>query len=233
MLGQIEFNGIRSYDDFNFVISDIKIGEPTPNTIFASVPFQNGVYDFSAIGGEITYSTRTIQVTFLLNKYEVFQERINSIYSIFKNKLYSDTFKPLKVSWLDGTFSARVSSISDINLLEEDRTIEVIFIAQPFRTFEEYEGTDIWDNFNFETDYVQYNSYDVEDKKEIVLYNLSSIRANPYIICNASGMSLIYKNKEYVLQGGSNKPIRLEKGKNTIIVKGTGNITFLWKREVI
>lgn len=235
MLGQIEFNNIKTYDDFNFKITNISITDPEPNLILVSVPYSNGVYDFSSIAtGDITYNTREITVELELNEYESYQERLNVIYYALKNVLYTNEFKNLKIDWIEGIFTARVKSISSLELLEEDRKVEVTFIAQPFRQLEHYEGDDIWDNINFETDIFQDNTYDVEGSLNISLYNLGVKRCTPDIITNASGMSIIYKNKEYLLQGGSNKnKLILDKGKNDLTIKGTGNIVFLWKREVI
>lgn len=235
MLGQIEFNNIKTYDDFKFKIVNISISDPEPNLILISVPYSNGVYDFSSIAtGDITYNTREITVEFELDEYEAYQEKINAVYYAFKNALYTNEFKSLKIDWIEGIFIARVKSISSLELLEEDRKIEVIFIAQPFRQLEHYEGDGIWDNINFETDIFQGNTYDVEGSLDISLYNLGIKKCTPDIITNSSEMSIIYKNKEYLLQGGSNKnKIILDRGKNDLTIKGTGNIVFLWKREVI
>lgn len=233
MLGQIEFNGIKTYDDFKFIISDIAIADPTPNNILISVPYANGVYDFSSIFGDITYSTREISVTFKLEKFEIFQYRLNALYNIFKDKFYTNSMEELKISWLEGIFLAKTIEISSLNLMEEERMITVKFIAQPFRTLEKYEGDDIWDTFCFETDYVQYNKHEIDGTKEIILYNLSIVKSIPKIVCTAP-MTLIYNEKEYsLISGENNNIIKMNKGENKLIFKGNGTVEILWKREVI
>lgn len=232
MLGQIEFNNKKTYDDFGFVISDISIGDPTPNNIFVSVPYGNGVYDFSCINGDMTYGTREISIRFRYEEFEILQNRINAIYNDFKKNLYSETMEMLKVSWMRGFFMAKLSSISPVNLLEEERIVETTFIAQPFRTYENYEGDDIWDTFNFLTDYTQYNEHSVNGYKIIDLYNLSSKKCIPDIVCD-SKFTIEFKGNEYRLNSGINKCIQLDIGKNTITCKGIGNIRILWRREVI
>lgn len=233
MLGQIEFNGIKTYDDFSFTISDITIGDPSPNNILISVPYGNGVYDFSSILGDMTYSTREINVTFKLEKFEIFQYRLNALYNIFKDKFYTNSMLELKISWLEGTFLAKTTEISPLNLMEEERTVSVKFIAQPFRTLDRYEGDDIWDTFCFETDYVQYNKHEIKGTKEVTLYNLGMVKSNPVIVCTST-MKLVYNEKEYDLTVGENKNIiKMNKGENSLLFSGTGTVEILWKREVI
>jgi hypothetical protein len=245
MVGQLEFNGIKTYDDLGFVINDISIGNPSPILIHQRVPYQNGVYDFSEINGNVAYTTREIKVQLKLEKYEVRQAVLNTLYYQLVNKFMSITFSglemtDLKISWLEGVFQARVSNISDFKLLEEERIIELTFIAQPFRTWEEYEGNDIWDTFNFETDIAQSNKIILTNANtDITLYNLSVVRVQPVIKCSKE-MSIIFKQIVYNLKSGYNSNVFwLEKGINEhiniecVIGNGTETIEFLWKREVI
>ena len=47
MIGQLEFNNLKSYDNFNLIIKTVEVSYPTPKLIKNSVPFQNGEYDFT------------------------------------------------------------------------------------------------------------------------------------------------------------------------------------------
>lgn len=232
MVGQIEFNDIKTYDDFGFLIDDIIIENPSPNLVLQTVPYQSGVYDFTEVGG-LTYSTRLIKVKLKLEKYESYQNRLNVLYYNFINRLNSTGMRELKISWIEGIFKSRVQSISDFILLEEERIIEVIFLSQPFRTHEIFEGNDLWDTFNFENGVFQTTKYEITEETNITLYNLSATKVFPEIICS-NAMSILYNNITYNIPSGTNKNIlRLEKGENTLRITGVGTIEFKWKREVI
>ena len=243
MVGQITFNGVRSYDDLGFLINDISIGNPSPILIQQRVPYQNGIYDFSEINGNVAYTTREIKVQLRLERFESSQFALNTLYYKLVNSFMSLTFiglemAPLKISWLEGEFQARVSSISDFKLLEDKRIVELTFVAQPFRTWEGFEGSDIWDIFNFETDVTQYNTIDlINTVTEITLYNLSVVRTKPVIDCSTN-MSILYNQTSCELKAGLNDGFYLNKGINILKVtcpldSGIGTIRFLWHREVI
>lgn len=235
--GQIEYNSKKSYDDFGFAINDIQIGLPGQNIITESVPFQNGFYDFTEMNGETTYSERKIKITFYQNDIKDYRrDRLNMIYSNIVNWLMSAGASKLKLTWLEGLFTARVNDISDIDLLEKRGIIEVEFLCQPFRQWENYESDFIWDTFNFETDVVQ-GLYEVDGELEVTLVNLSIHKVKPLIVASAemevekisNGLGVKY----VVKKGNTDNLIELAKGENKIKITGTGTIEFRWKREVI
>ena len=235
--GQIEYNSKKSYDDFGFVINDIKIGLPEQNIIKESVPFQNGFYDFSEINGETTYSERKIKIALLQQDIRDYRrDRLNIIYTNVVNWLMGAGTNKLKLTWLKGLFTARVNSISDIDLLEKRGIVEVEFLCQPFRQWENYESDFIWDTFNFETDVIQ-GVYEVNGELEITLVNLSIHKVKPLIIASSTmdieiisgGLGIEYS----VNKGITENLIQLDRGENKIKITGTGTIEFKWRREVI
>lgn len=60
----IGFNEKHSYSDFCLLIKARNIGFPERKSIRASVPFQNGFYDFSAINGAPAWGERQIEFVF-------------------------------------------------------------------------------------------------------------------------------------------------------------------------
>lgn len=236
MLGEFFFNGIKSYTDLGFIISNVSIGNPTPKLILESVPYMNGTYDFSEIYGNVHYSTREINLTLKLKKYEEYQYRLNTLYYNVINKLLSNTMQKLNFSWVEGYFMARITNISDFNLLEAEREMQITFIAQPFRKYENYESQIKWDDFCFERDVMQ-GYYNVTNSLEFKLINLNENTVKPVIECSSAMNLTQYFNDlsvEYSLSSGTNTNIiMLNKGENKFKVEGTGTIEFKWNREVI
>lgn len=235
--GQITLNNQRSFDDYGFIITDLEIGQPSPNLNLVSIPYLNGVYDFSNASGETTYTTRDIRIVFSYDKYEMFNSRLTAIYYDFINYLNSvQDMSELKIDFIQGTFEARVYSVSNINLFEEELKIEVTLIAQPFRKFDTYEGNDEWDLIDFDYDYFQDVEFEVinnDYEKKIQLNNISITRESPQIEVKGN-VYMKFKGFIYKFNTGTySNVIKLEKGMNDIILYGVGTIKFLFKKEMI
>lgn len=235
MISQIKFNNLKSYDDFSLTILNVEISYPTPKLIKASVPFQNGEYDFSELYGGPSYSNRRVsikfeygeQIGFSRTSLDIYYTKvIEWLYGACNNKLYIDH--------VQGYFTGRAVNITPIEILSYNGTITVEFDCYPFRTNEKAEGNDIWDIFNFELDYSQDTIFNVNSSLEIDLYNNSSINKTPEIICN-SDFDVIKNGITYKFKAGIYKEWRfiLNKGNNKILIKGTGRIEFKFYKEVI
>ena len=236
MIGEINYNGVKSYQDLGFIIKNIVISNPSPRLILETVPFMNGAYDFTNVNGQTYYDNREINVTLKLKKYDESYKNINALYYNLINKFLSNSMGKLTLSWVEGYFIARITNISDFELMIKRREIEIKFIAQPFRKYENYESQIKWDDFCFERDVMQ-GYYNVTNSLEFKLINLNENTVKPVIECS-SAMSLTqYFNDlsvEYSLSSGTNTNIiMLNKGENKFKVEGTGTIEFKWNREVI
>lgn len=62
----ITFNGRHSYRDLGITIADFSPGMPEPVELRETVPYMDGDYDFSQLGGKPAYGSRTITVIFNL-----------------------------------------------------------------------------------------------------------------------------------------------------------------------
>lgn len=60
----ITINGMHTFIDYGLTISSRKIDLPAKTSIRKKIPFMNGFYDFSKIGGGICWGERQIQYTF-------------------------------------------------------------------------------------------------------------------------------------------------------------------------
>lgn len=229
----VTFNG-KHNNDLNIVMHSKSIQSPPKKKIKETVPFMNGSYDFSTVGsnGEITYSEREISIIFGLPAET--KERLQVLYSKVmewlvdtgKQKLIFDVMK-------DYYFMAEVEETTSFEETMEFGKLEVKFKADPFKYSIDYIGSNIWDTFNFEEDYLQDSGYDVIGSKVITLYNPGrTIR--PVINCSAP-MTLIQNGKSYSLTTGDNKlyGFYLTTLANTLTINGTGRITFTFRKESI
>lgn len=229
----VTFNG-KHNNDLNIVMHSKSIQSPPKKKIKETVPFMNGSYDFSTVGsnGEITYSEREISIVFGLPAET--KEQLQVLYSkvmewlvdVGKQKLVFDVMK-------DYYFMAEVEDTTTFEETMEFGKLEVKFIAEPFKSSVDLIGSNIWDTFNFEEDYLQDSGYDIVGSKVITLYNPGrTIR--PIINCSTP-MTLIQNGKSYSLVAGDNKlyGFYLIPLANVLTINGTGRITFTFRKESI
>lgn len=234
MISQIEFNNKKSYDDFNLEIDSLEIGYPKPNILRESIPFMNGSYDFSNINGDLTYSDREINIGFSIsNLSDLTTIRVNIIYESVVLWLSSGTNK-LKIDHNEGYFIGRVEEISPIGVANLTGRIDVKFTCNPIRFSERYEGSDIWDIFNFELDYSQSTSFAITGTKTVTINNPSIHSITPEVICSGD-MEITKNDITYLFKAGTTKDWRfkLDKGENILNIKGTGDIELRFRKEVL
>ena len=219
-------------DDIGLVMHSKSIESPPKKKIKETAPFMNGSYDFSTVGsnGEITYSERKITVIFGLpaetkEKLEVlYSKALEWLVDIGKSKLVFDVIK-------DYYFMAEVEETSSFEQTMEFGLLTVTFVADPFKSSIDYIGSNIWDTFNFEEDYLEESYYNVEGTDEIMVYNPGRT-VRPIVYCSVP-MTLIQKGKSYTLSPGDNKiyGFYLTNGKNNLTITGNGIMNFLFRKE--
>lgn len=225
------FNG-KHNTDVGVVMHSKSIQPPSKKKVKDSVPFQNGSYDFSTIGsnGEITYEER--EITIIIGLPAETKEQLQILYSSILEWLVDVGISELKFDVMkDYFYMAEVEDSSSFEEVMEFGRLTVKFVAYPFKMSVDYVGADIWDNFNFEEDYLQGNEFDINGSKTITLYNPRRA-VNPVINCTAP-MTLIKDGKTYSLTIGDNKiyGFRLNKIANDMTITGTGKIKFLFRKE--
>ena len=229
---QLIFNGKKSYTDFIIELESFSIQPASKKKIKTSAPFMNGSYDFSTVGssGQIIYGERIIKASFNL------KEKNRSL-------LYMKYSKVLE--WLLGTgqskliftdmpdyyFMAEVENAPNFEeVIKRGGKLEVEFIAQPFKFGVNFEGSDIWDTFNFEEDVMQDVEFDVVTTETVNIYNPGRL-VMPIISCSAA-MSITFNSKTYNLVVGDNRfyDLKLLNGENSIVINGTGHISFIFRK---
>ena len=228
----ISFNNKHSIKDFNLYVSELDISPPAKNKIKETIPFMNGSYDFSELYGGNTFKERSIKYTFELLedsplKLNILKTKVeNWLLGCGQCQLYDDSIP-------DFYFLAECININE----SDDRyksVLDVEFIAYPFKIRTEYEGNNIWDNFNFELDVLQDTKFTVNGTSNVSIYNSSIIDIEPTIIAS-SQFEITLDNKKYVVEGGTSKDYRFKfkKGSNNIALKGNGTIEFRFRKEVL
>lgn len=228
----ITYKNKHSYKDFNLTIKSKDISPPTKKKVKGTVPYMNGSYDFSGLYGEQTYEERVLNYVFNL--------QCNS-------KLELDTQKIKILDWLLNSFKTILkddvipgyyfnAECEDVSFKEDGSNAEINtkFIAYPFKISLYDEGNIYWDDFNFELDYMQETKFDVAGSKTVEIINLAAKKITPTVICSTP-FDVIQKGITYKFNTGTTKDWRftLDKGLNNLTLNGTGNIEFVFRKEVL
>ena len=232
--GQLIMDGKKSYDDFNFNITNLEIGAPAPILNFETVPYHQGIYDFTK-AGDTQFSSRIIKFEFELDEYNASSEKLNYIYFKFINWLYSrQEMIQFSISYIDGTYEGRVTDISDFTLFQDTQKITVTFTCQPFRTMCN-EASGLWDDLDFDSSYIQDYNFKINSRqyKKINLYCCNT--ATTFVNVKVYGtVTIKANNNSFELKAGTYKNnIILKNGMNTIYLRGFGRVEFYWDRKVI
>ncbi len=175
--------GKHSNEDFGLKITKREFNPPDQKYITKTVPFMNGSYNFSELYGNSCYNDRVI--TYYLDfkyrdKIEYFTKKTIITAWIKDNKeniLYDDLFPGyyfiINESYIE---------FEEAHLVDCDVVIKLI--AYPFMIGSEYEGNNLWDEFNFELDVLQDTSFNISGSKDVSIYNVSAINIVPVVICS-------------------------------------------------
>ena len=232
---QIIFNGKKSLEDFELYLVNVEVGYPSPRQIKTNVPYQNGYYDFTELYEDNVYDNRTINITFeYLDILLLTQTRLNSVYGHIADWLFGAGENKLYIDYEYGYFTARAINITPIEIFWQTGRITVEFDCYPFRMYDEPEGNDLWDPFNFELDYFITTGFTVNGELDVILHNYSAIRKTPTIKCDGN-IKVIKDGVTYDFMPGTWHDWRfmLNRGENKVKLIGKGNIEFIYYREVI
>lgn len=233
----ITFNGRHSYvDEGLLLLHDKSIGIPNKKKVTVQVPFSNEVYDFSTVYGGQLYDQRILVYNFKIKN------------TIYESKESMNMAKIKVLNWLFGTtgytkltddaipgyyFLAEVNGNTSFDEEWSHGVLKVTFTAYPFKIAEKAEGSDIWDEFNFELDVFQETEFEVDKEKKVTIVNPSISLARPEISANAN-FTIILNGTEHIIQRGTHTYDYFTFDKiNTLTIKGSGHISFKWFKELI
>lgn len=207
---------------------------PTPSEkqIIESVPFMQGVYDFSNILGERVYENRSLTYVFEIKQQDYERRKINQ--TAIENWLKKDGVAPLYDDHARGYYyMAKCTSVNTDDFYGGLR-LTTTWDAYPFKISELPEGHDIWDEFNFELDVAIPSEIEVNGTETVNLYNIGMSSKSPKITTTAP-MSIIKNGITYNLPAGEiqDEAFRLMVGDNNLTIVGNGTIKFEWYKELL
>lgn len=225
-------NNKHSFRDFGLTIATKNISTPKKIKIKEEVPFMSGTYDFSMIYGEQTYEERDLVYTFNLitDSKVLLNIKVAEVAEWLLNGGPTELYDDVMVGY---HFNAECIDFS-FDEKRIDGQITAKFKAYPFKIHSNYEGRDIWDEFNFELDMAQDTGFDVAGSKKVNVVNQGSVKVIPQVICTAP-FDVIKNNITYKFVAGTTTDFRfeLDKGDNNLELIGNGNIKFNFRREIL
>lgn len=236
-MGEIIINNKKSYEDFGLYLKSFKVYPPEPNIVQIQIPFSNGAMDFSTIGsmGEVTYKKRKIEIEFQLPKLN--QEQLSTRYSQILEWLYTGgnvngEQKLIYTNDSSNYYLAKIESAGDLDNFLRFGILKLEFMVQPLKYKIDEFGDDIWDDINFETDYMSpTNQFTISGTTALQIGN-GGMNVSP-VITSTAVMTLTFEEKSYNLVSGENflYDLRLKNGINELTINGTGTITLSFREQ--
>lgn len=225
-------NGINLSKEFGVELMEKSIQPPSSNRIIEKVPYMNSEYDFSNLYNELTFGERKVTCKYAIPTVDT--EMLNIKYSqllnvIMKYELILE-FNDIKGYY----FKGKIDNTPNFEEISVFGTLTVVYSCYPFKVSTLQDGHDIWDEFNFELDMVQDTKFEVENIKNIQLYNNGATGINPIVTCS-NDMEIIKGNTTFKFKAGESRSwsFKLDKELNNLTIKGTGTIEFKWYKEVL
>lgn len=226
--------------DMGFYITGRDAPTPGEKLITENLDYANGVLDFSNITGERFYNQRTHTFTLWQGNlnYEtrkgLEKQAKSQLMNGYDVKLYDSHDKG--VYWLGKCASVKVTDDQSKRSL----TLSVEFSLYPYAIKDLTDSRyppDEWNNFNFNNDFLQPFTFEVQKNKQIHLMNLGETQISPQVI--TSGEIVIYDSDGNNYSFNSKKPtdylFYLKRGMNdlTITCAETATVRFVIKTEVM
>ncbi len=207
---------------------------PTPSEkeITESVPYMQGVYDFSTLNFDRYFDNRevTYQVMLFENEYENRKHPEQHI----KRSLMKLGIQPLYDThdqgyhWLGKCKSVVVEDDVEKGTL----SCTIIFDCYPFAIYNEAEGSDIWDDVYFPHWIFQETKYTVSGSQSISLFNIGSKSAEcELIVTGTVNVSGSFGTLNLTAGNYKDTQLVLEMGENRLSLSGNGTIEFKFYRE--
>lgn len=226
------FGSYNSTENGMFLISR---DAPTPDEkeIVESVPYMQGVYDFSTLnGGERYFSNREITYQVILFN-ENYSTRKSAEQEI-KRQLTPLNIQPLYDThdvgfhWLGKAKNITVEDDDKLNML----TATIKFDCYPFAIAKNVEGSDVWDEVFFPHWIFQDTKYTVNGTQVINLYNIGSKSIECELVVSGS-VTVAGSFGSVKLKSGNytDTQLVLTIGANRLTLIGKGAIEFKFYRE--
>ena len=204
----VKFGNLHSWDDFSLILSEKKIGSPSPKTETIDIPGGDGVLDLTEFFGEVRYNNRPLEFVFST---KVPQSEFLALFSRVQNALHGQKMWIVLDDDPEWFYVGRIT----VSEWKSDKAIGKLTIdcdCEPYKT--KINETVVFAEVTEETTVILPNS-----KKRVV----------PTIDITGT-VNLTYGVNFYALsEGRYDLPaVILENGNNSILLSGSGTATFTY-----
>lgn len=202
----VKFGEFHSWNDFSLILSEKKIGSPSPKTETIDIPGGDGVLDLTEFFGEVRYNNRPLEFVFST---KVPQSEFLALFSRVQNALHGQKMRIVLDDDPEWFYVGRIT-VSEWKANKAIGKLTIDCDCEPYKT--KINETVVFAEVTEETTVILPNS-----KKRVV----------PTIDITGT-INLTYGVNFYALsEGRYDLPaVILENGNNTIILSGTGTAMF-------
>lgn len=230
-LRTITYNGINSIK-YGLFVDEAKISYPEKKKVKKEVPYMSGSYDFSALYGECPYEERTL--VYYMDLIADTPKDMQDYKDAIVKWLSVDKQIPLYDSDIRGYYY--LAECTKFEAADDDiySRLTITFTAYPYKIASTMIGEYFDSSYDYNFDSFISSTYFVSGSLVLGLLN-DGIRKSKLMIEVDSVMTISIEGKSYDLSIGRNEISGnvLPVGMTNVTVTGTGNITFLYRKEVL
>lgn len=238
-MASITINQKNSYKDFDALLTGRDVSPPEIQDVSVDIPYKNGDLCFTYLNGKPVYNMRTLTYTFDFVDYP--KTALRKKITLFENWIMSSgECEIYDEADLIYHFKARPISCKESESGFKC-TVTVTFKAYPFKISSDYANAK-WDDFCFETDYLNPRDYELTQGETIAFYNYGINDIVPKVTLVTEDwycviMDLGTTNNHYIPKDTENSIIDglvFKPGLNEFVVSsGSGTLSFIAQEEVI
>lgn len=208
----VKFGNYHSYDDFKLILSQKKIGTPSPKTETIDIPGGDGVLDLTDFFGEVKYNNRDLSFEFSTM---VPQSEFMDLFSRVQNALHGQKMQIILDEDAEWFYTGRIT-VSEWKAEKSIGKLTIDCDCEPFKSR-------LGDTVIFQM---------VNESEETVILSNGTKPVVP-IIDITGNINLTFGTNFWALTEGRYElpAVRLLNGDNTIIVSGTGTATFTYRER--
>jgi hypothetical protein len=211
-------------------------GAPTPSEkeVTETIPYSQGILDFSTLGIDRFFDNRDITYQFknIGNRYDdrkVIENEIKRMLMPLGTQALFDSHEP-GLHWVGKCKSITVMDDANYQTL----VANVVFNCYPFAIGNNAEGSDIWDDVFFPNWVFQDTSFKVNGTQNINMINIGSHTAEVKIVVTGT-VTVAGSFGSMTLTAGTytDTQLTLAIGENKLTLSGSGTINFEFYKEVM
>ncbi|MGM0217641.1 hypothetical protein [Enterococcus sp. AZ126] len=218
-----------------FYVIEHSAPSPDEQEIIESIPYMQGVYDFSRLLGERVFENRKVEIK--LYRPQVIYDQRKLLEQEAKQQLMLNEIMPIYDTWLDGChWLGKCESVTAEDSHEYNSlTLSLVFDCYPFALKNANGYSDEFDIDYFVDGIDQWTGFWVRGQRKILLVNEGVNATSPTLIATASMFILLEDGLRIEVKQGENTDIffKLNRGENYLTVFGTGHISFTMEQDVM